>query len=155
MCEAISVAWSVLPTELIERHRLERRAHERGGERELQFHFKDRNARLPIRRDGQIQIVRWGNIRGQSPRLPQTSWTWQASIDEGMWRHLEPVIVDIPASLGCERGVWYAIQQGIRGLLVPDEQGKAVVYMICEPASHYYQVMTRNARMPVFIDQRI
>jgi hypothetical protein len=31
----------------------------------------------------------------------------------------------------------------------------AVVYMICEPASHYYRVMTGSERMPVFIEQRI
>ena len=54
-----------------------------------------------------------------------------------------------------EGGVWFRIQQGIRGLLVPDERGLAVVYMICEPASHYYQVMTRSRRMPVLIEQRI
>jgi hypothetical protein len=56
--------------------------------------------------------------------------------------------------LGFDRGVWYVIRQGIRGLLVPDERGKAVVYMICEPSTHYYQVMTRNSRMPVLIEER-
>ncbi len=55
--------------------------------------------------------------------------------------------------LGLERGVWFRIRQGIRGLLVPDEAGAAVVYMICEPASHYYQVMTSPSRMPVLIDE--
>jgi hypothetical protein len=44
---------------------------------------------------------------------------------------------------------------GIRGLLVPDERGCSVAYVICEPSSHYYQVMTGASRMPVFIDQRI
>jgi hypothetical protein len=39
--------------------------------------------------------------------------------------------------------------------LVPDEQGIAVAYVICEPASHYYQIMTRSDRMPVLIDERI
>jgi hypothetical protein len=63
--------------------------------------------------------------------------------------------VDIPASYGLERGVWFLIEQGIRGLLVPDERGIAVAYMICEPSSHYYFVMTRSPRMPVLIDQRI
>ena len=64
--------------------------------------------------------------------------------------------MDIPASFGLDRrGVWYLIEQGIRGLLVPDERGNAVVYMICEPASHYYRVMTGSARMPVLIDQKI
>jgi hypothetical protein len=51
--------------------------------------------------------------------------------------------------------VWFTIHQGIRGLLVPDEKRVAVVYMICEPASHYYRIMTRSDRMPIFIDQRI
>jgi hypothetical protein len=62
----------------------------------------------------------------------------------------------IPANYGLERrGVWFPIETGIRGLLVPDELGWAVCYMICEPASHYYQVMTGSDRMPVLINQRI
>jgi hypothetical protein len=40
-------------------------------------------------------------------------------------------------------------------VLVPDERGNAVVYMICEPASHYFRVMTRSTRMPVLIEERI
>jgi hypothetical protein len=52
-------------------------------------------------------------------------------------------------------GGWYLIEQGIRGLRVPDERGLAVVYMVCEPASHYYRIMTGSPRMPVLIDQRI
>jgi hypothetical protein len=30
-----------------------------------------------------------------------------------------------------------------------------VAYVICEPASHYYRVMTGMDRMPVFIGERI
>ncbi len=99
--------------------------------------------------------MRWGNGRGESRFLPRTGWTWLLTIQEGYWRGLNPIPVDIPASLGLDRGVWYRIRQGIRGLLVPDERGNAVVYMICEPASHYYQVMTRSNRMPVLIEERI
>lgn len=74
----------------------------------------------------------------------------------GGWRGSGAIPVDIPASYGLERrGVWYLIEVGIRGLLVPDERGSAVVYMLCEPSSHYYRVMTGAERMPVFIDQRI
>jgi hypothetical protein len=30
------------------------------------------------------------------------------------------------------------------------------VYVVCEPASHYYQIMTRRSRwMPVLIGERI
>ncbi len=155
MCLGIALAWSELPRELIDRHGLERRVHERGGEREVRFLYRDRRPRLPVWRDGRLQIVRWGNGTGQSRVLPPTGWTWRATIDDGYWRHLNPVRVDIPAMLGLERGVWFRIRQGIRGLLVPDEQGVAVVYMICEPSSHYYQVMTGSNRMPVLIDERI
>ncbi len=87
--------------------------------------------------------------------MPQTGWTWQSTIEEGNWRNARGVEVVIPASLGLDHGIWYRIRQGIRGLLVPDEYGKAVVYMICAPPTHYYQVMTRSTRMPVLIDQRI
>jgi hypothetical protein len=38
---------------------------------------------------------------------------------------------------------------------VPHERGCAVAYLICEPASHDYQVMTGSPRMPVLIGQRI
>jgi hypothetical protein len=34
------------------------------------------------------------------------------------------------------------------------EAGLDVVYMLCEPASHYFQVMTRSHRMPVLVDER-
>ncbi|MGA7500947.1 MAG: hypothetical protein WBX00_29805 [Isosphaeraceae bacterium] len=155
MCVGIALAWSELPTELIARNGLDRRAHERGGEREVRFFYRDRRPRLPIWRDGRLQIVRWGNGRGQSQFLPATGWTWQTTIEEGYWRNLEAAFVDIPASLGFDHGVWFRIRQGIRGILVPDEHGAAIVYMICEPASHYYQIMTRSTRMPVLIEERI
>ena len=155
MSVGISLAWSELPKELIARYGLERRVHERGGEREVRFLYRDRLPRLPIWRDGRLLVVRWGNGRGESRFLPRTGWTWLSTIQEGYWRGLNPIAVDIPATLGLDRGVWYRIRQGIRGLLVPDERGNAVVYMICEPASHYYQVMTRSNRMPVLIEERI
>jgi hypothetical protein len=155
MCVGIALAWSDLPTELIGRHGLERRAYERGGEKEVRFLYRDREPRLPVWRDGRMQIVRWGNGRGQSRYLPRTGWTWLETINEGGWRGLDAVAVDIPATLGLDRGVWFHVRQGMRGLLVPDERGIAVVYMICEPASHYYQVMTRSPRMPVLIEDRI
>jgi len=155
MCAGIALAWSEIPTELIGRHGLERRAHERGGEREVRFLHRDKKPRLPVWRDGRLQIARWGNSRGESRYLPRTGWTWLETIDSGGWKGKEAVPVDIPASLGLERGVWYRVRQGMRGLLVPDERGCAVVYMICEPSSHYYQIMTRSLRMPVLIEERI
>jgi hypothetical protein len=48
-----------------------------------------------------------------------------------------------------------AVRQGPRGVLVQDERGEARVYVVCEPASHSYAVMTRSAWMPVLIGERI
>jgi hypothetical protein len=59
------------------------------------------------------------------------------------------------AALALDGGVWYAVRQGLRGVLVPDERGEARVYVVCEPSSHYYAVMTRSAWMPVLIGERI
>jgi hypothetical protein len=129
--------------------------HERGGERKIRSYYRDRFPRLPIWRDGRLQIVRWGNGRGDSRFLPRTGWTWMSTVEAGYWRSVEPIRVDIPATLGFDRGVWFRIRQGIRAILVPDERGVAVAYMICEPASHYYRVMTRSDRMPVLIEERI
>ena len=155
MCVGIALAWSDLPTDLIGRHGLDRRAHVRGGEAEVRFLYRDRSPKLPVWRDGRLQVVRWGNGRGQSRYLPRTGWTWLNTVDGGGWRHLDAVPVDIPASLGLDRGVWYRVRQGMRGVLVPDERGAAVVYMVCQPSTHYYQVMTRSPRMPVLIEDQI
>ncbi len=51
--------------------------------------------------------------------------------------------------------MWYRVRQGISGLLVPDERGIAVAYVVCEPSTHYYHVMTRSERMPILIDEKI
>jgi hypothetical protein len=155
MCDGIALAWSDLPTDLIGRHALERRAHDRGGEREVRFLYRDRAPKLPVWRDGQLQVVRWGNGRGQSRFLPRTGWTWSSTLQEGGWQGSGAIPVDIPAMLGFDGGVWFNISQGIRGILVPDEHGIAVAYVICEPASHYYEIMTHRQRMPVLIEERI
>jgi hypothetical protein len=156
MCIGVALAWSELPTELIGRHRLDLRTHDRGGgEKEIRFLFRDRRPCLPVWRDGRLQVVRWGNGRGQSRSLPRTGWTWHETVEQGGWRGLDPVFVDIPATLGLERGIWFPIRQGIRGLLVPDERGAAVAYMLCRPSTHYYRIMTRSDRMPILIDEQI
>jgi hypothetical protein len=155
MCVGVSLAWSELPTELIGRYGLERRAHERGGGREAWFLYRERRPKLPIWRDGRLQIVRWGNGRGQSRFLPRTGWTWLSTVRGGGWQNTGAIPVDIPASFGLDRGRWYTIREGIRGLLVPDERGLAVAYMICEPSTHYYRIMTGCDRMPVLIGEMI
>jgi hypothetical protein len=117
--------------------------------------FADRDRVLPVRHEGQLQLVRWGNQRGEDRRLPCTGWVWQSTVEAGQWSQGNAAPVTIPANFGLHNGIWYRILQGIRGLLVSDEQGRATVYMICEPSSHYYQVMTRSPWMPVLVGERI
>lgn len=156
VCLGIALAGSELPKELVERHRLAADLHVRGTQPEYRFLYHSDRPRLPIRRDGRLQVARWGNGCRKSRILPRTGWTWKQSVEFGLWLNAGAVPVAIPASYGLERrGVWYAIEVGIRGILVPDEHGLAVCYMVCDEATHYYRVMTRAEHMPVLIDQVI
>jgi hypothetical protein len=151
MFAGIALAYSELPVALIEQHRV----HDRGGEREVRFLLRDRRRVLPVWLDGKLQILRWGTRRGQSRSLPCTAWTWQKTLDEGSWNVLGAVQVVIPATMGLDRGIWFRIREGVHGVVARDEQGRRVVYVVCEPATHYYQVMTRSSWMPVLVGERI
>jgi hypothetical protein len=155
MCYGVALAGCEIPTELAVHPGLPRRAFARGKQEEFRFLYSDRRPCLPVVRDGRLFLARWGNGRRQSRFLPRTGWTWLETVHQGGWQNSGAIAVEIAATLGLERGRWYRIRQGIRGLLVPDERGLAVVYMLCEPSSHYYKIMTGSDRMPVLIDQRI
>jgi hypothetical protein len=156
MLSGTALALSELPVELMVRHGLERRVCDRGGEREVQFLFADADRLLPVWRNGRLQILRWGNRRGESARLPCTGWTQLDTVQNGGWSEQAIELVVVPATMGLDKGVWYRIWQGIRGLVAHDERGCPRVYLICEPSSHYYQVMTRGSTwMPALIGERI
>ena len=53
--------------------------------------------------------------------------------------------VVIPAAISVDTGIGFAVTKGVRGLMVPDEKGERRVYVVCEPASHYYGTMTKAA----------
>jgi hypothetical protein len=156
LCVGIALAGSELPTELIGRYRLQSRLYVRGGQPEYRFLYRERRPRLPVLRDGVVTLARWGNGCRTSRVLPRTGWTWKTSVDAGYWARSGAVPVVIPATYGLERrGVWFGIRTGIRGLLVPDEHGCAVCYMLCEEPTHYYRVMTGARWMPILVDQVI
>jgi hypothetical protein len=151
MCRGISVLKNRIRQELYEEYELSRFLHKRGECEELWFDFAERvqTVLLPVICDGQLLIRQWGNRSGAG-KLPKTGWCKQESLTAGKWRWLEPQPVEIPADFGLEKGIWFGVTQGMRGILVHDH-----VYMLTEPASHYYEVMTRHDRMPVLIDQVI
>jgi hypothetical protein len=43
----------------------------------------------------------------------------------------------------------------VRGVAVRDERGEVVVYVLVEPATHYYQVMTRSPWMASLVGELI
>ena len=155
MFSGVALALSGIPKVAMDLHGLGRRVHSRGGEPEVQFLLRDCERVLPVWLDGEFQVVRWGNRRGQSPGLPCTAWTSLETMESGGWVRHEPREVLIPASLGLDRGVWYSVREGVRGVVVRDEEGSPVAYVLVEPSTHYYQVMTRSEWMPSLVRELI
>ena len=125
------------------------------GRRRSSFTLRPQSRCCRINHEGQLRIVRWGcRRRGES--YPSRGW-----LDEighggvGLLVGERCRTGGHSGALGLDGGVWYAIRQGVRGVLVKDERGVERVYVVCEPASHYYAVMTRSAWMPVLIGERI
>jgi hypothetical protein len=80
---------------------------------------------------------------------PAAAWVRLSTLAGGPWT--EPESVVIPASLGLDDG----IIEGIRGVVVRDEQQRPVIYPIIEPATHYCEVMTRSEWMPSMVGELI
>jgi hypothetical protein len=96
-------------------------------------------------------IVRWGN-RDRTVPFPQTGWARIDSIYAGKWDYLKPEPVIIPVTYGVEKGRWFRITGGIRGLLVQRGQDRRV-YMLTDEADEQYAAVTGHPRMPMLMDQ--
>jgi hypothetical protein len=121
----------------------------------VRFFFRDPQPVLPAWVDCRLLVLPWGN-RTRTSRLPCTAWCRQEDLESGLWRHLQPEPVDIPAALGLEKNVWYLIPEGgLRGILVRDERMQPHIYLITQIASHYYEIMTRSNRMPLFAGRQM
>jgi hypothetical protein len=155
MCSAIALATSELPLSLLEQHSLEDRVHDRGGEKEVRFYWQANPTLLPVWWDGRLQVVRWGNRDRAERKLPPTGWTWKETVEDGKWSALSPEQVLVPATFGFANGVWYKVKQGMQGVLVRDRTGLPVVFLVTEPATRYYRVMTRAEWMPSLVDEVI
>ena len=155
MCLGVTLPIDELPEALLQKqqHRIILRGP--GVSREVRFLYRDPRPELPAWHDCQFSIYPWGN-RLPSCRLPPTGWCRREDLDAGLWQHLHPVAVEIPATLGLEKGVWFLVPEGgLRGVLVRDEHGQPHIYLLTQPASHYYQIMTRSPRMPVFLGRQM
>jgi len=151
MCLGIAVPIHEIPEAMVCKHRLADRIAQRenGAGREIQFMYRHARRLLPVYIDNQLRILEWGNRSGNGP-LPVGGWCHREWIESGHWQGLQPQQAMILASMAVELGVWYQVKQGIQCVVVRNH-----AYMLTEPATHYYRIMTRSNRMPVLVGQTI
>lgn len=148
----LALALSEVPDRIIEEH--PERVYEREGKQELQFHWWQTPTVIPVRWNGRLQTLRWGN-RDRRGRLPYGGWISVAQMEAGLFAHARPEEVVIPANLGFHRGVWFLVAEGFRGVILPRVPGGPVVYMLIEPATNYFRNMTEQSEtMPVLVEDR-
>jgi hypothetical protein len=51
--------------------------------------------------------------------------------------------------------VWFLVERGLEAVVVPDRDARLVAYLLVQPSSHYYRVMTRSQWMPCLVGQTI
>jgi hypothetical protein len=143
-----------MPTEMLGLKELRRREYSRESVPEFRFSVADPWPKVPIRRFGTIQLARWGNSGGSSRALPRATLTRLTRVEAGEWARFGAVPAEVAATFWCANGAWCFVREGIRGVLAPDEVGRAVCYIVCEPATNSYKNMTGCRWMPVLINQR-
>ncbi len=150
----ISLLRSDIPEELIEqqglRNQITRRCDDAADE--VHFLWRARTPLLPAWHQGEFHLFQWGN-KDRRNKLPLSECIAVESLEEGAWNHCQKV--EILANYGFDNHVWYHIVGGFQGILIHDTNGNAHLYLLTQPASHYYEVMTRSKRMPIFIGQGI
>lgn len=156
MCEGIFTPRLSMPDHLTESAGLQKRTVTLSPAAEplVQFLYREQPPYLPVWWEGQLLILPWGS-NNKTSRLPRVGWCWQEHLESGRWGWLQPEPVEIPACCGFDGGVWYQVQEGMRGVVVRDEQRQPRVYMLTQSATHYYEIMTRRNRAPVLINQTI
>jgi hypothetical protein len=156
VCAGVAIPWDDLPTCLLARPEVRRRRYRRGNARpEARFLFSDPDRLLPVLWQGQLRLLPWGARRGDKSGLPCTSMVWKATLERGVLREAAPELAAVPASFALDCGVWFHVVQGIQALVVSGRQEQPVAYLLVEPASHYYRVMTRSKWMPCLVGQTI
>ena len=120
---------------------------------QVRVSFSDPLSLLPVRSVRGNHLLSWGNKH--VAKLPRTGWAKKESLLMGKWSWLKPEPVEILANRGFSNGTWFQIRRGIKGILVKDLRGKAHVYILTEPSTHYYKTMTGSLRMPILVSQVI
>lgn len=137
----VALPYGDLPAALIQRYQLQERTclRREGAEPEVHFLDRQRPRLLPVWVEGRLRILPWGQ---------RELWCPLEALEAGQWRDRRPVEVLIPCAFVLDRGVWYLVPQGLRGVVVA-ERNRRIVYPLTRPATHYHEVMTRNPRMMI------
>ena len=155
MCDAVSLSLRELPHKYQQHPAVTARLAGRGGEEEVQFHYdrKPFPPLLPIILEEQFRIVRWGNRHRHSRILPHTGRVEIHEVEQGCWQHMNIQEIVIVGSAALHRGVWFPLQQGIRGIYVLDESGTPTAFMLMGKPTDYYHIMTKSKTMPLLIGE--
>ncbi|MFM2308708.1 MAG: hypothetical protein RLY87_828 [Chloroflexota bacterium] len=107
---------------------------------------------LPVVVDGALSLCAWGN-RNETRDYPASGWAKRESYEAGIWTKYQPTLVMIPLIAGYEKGVWFGIDQGVRGLVVGSGTDRRV-YMLTVAADAAYAQLTDHDRKPWLIGQQ-
>ena len=153
MCTSLAMPLCDVPADLAERHH--GMVFLREGMPEMQFHLWFRPALLPVRWEGRLRFLPWGSKR-RGDAIPYGPWIPEDLIESGSFAHVQVERAIVPVSLGCDRGTWFLIEDGIWAAVLPDAAGGPVAYMLTQPSTPYYRNMTgHRERMPCLIRQTI
>lgn len=119
---------------------------------EILMHVNKAGAQLPVELHGDYKLVHWGSKSPES-RLPRTGFCKKESLDTGKWQWLRPEPVRVVAVAGWSNGVWYQVRLGMQGVLIYDENEEPHCYIVTQPATHYFKIMTGAERMPLLVRQ--
>jgi hypothetical protein len=118
---------------------------QRGGEPVLPVRVED------AEEESQTEVMQWGN-RDKNKPFPQTGWARVDSMTSGRWSYMKPKPALIPVTYGVEKGKWFEIDNGIRGVVVQRGDEKRV-YMLTDQATPEFLEVTHHERMPVLQEQ--
>ena len=118
---------------------------------EVRVSFMKSGALLPVHYNGENTLVMWGN-KGEL-KVPRTGYCRVESLDAGKWQWLSPKRATVVASSALVNGVWFQVRQGIESVLVRDASGVTHCYILTQPSTHYFKVMTGSLRMPMLVNQ--
>ena len=89
MCVGIALPLADLPGELVTDYKLSRRVHERDGQEECRFLFRDFEPLLPVWDQGRLRLVKWGVL----------------AVEGAIWRGFSPQEMALPVGILLAAGV--------------------------------------------------